>query len=77
MAPVRKLTWKEIGLQQRPWINHTILVAMSERDKLHTSFFKEKNQNLRFEKHQLYKTKRNLVTSQLRKAKKEYFNAFF
>ena len=50
---------------------------MSERDKLYTDFFKENNSTLRFEKHLLYKTKRNLVTSQLRKAKKEYFNAFF
>ena len=57
MAPIRKLTRKEIGLQQRPWINSTILVAMSERDKLHTDFLKEKNSTLRFEKHLLYKTK--------------------
>ena len=28
--------------QQRPWINSTIHVAMSERDKLHTDFLKEK-----------------------------------
>ena len=35
MSPIQKLTRKEIGLQERPWINHDILVAMSERNKLH------------------------------------------
>ena len=50
---------------------------MSERDKLYKDFLSEQNPILRPEKHQLYKTKINLVTSQLRKVKKEYFNAFF
>ena len=77
MAPVKKMTQKEVGLQQRPWINRTILACMFERDKLHKIFFKETNPILRLEMHQIYKTKRNLVTSQLRNSKKEYFNAFF
>ena len=77
MAPVRKMTRKEIGLQERPWINHTIIEAMSERDKLHKDFLTETNPTVRNEKHQFYKTKRNMVTSQLRNAKKEYFNDFF
>ena len=77
MAPVKKMTRKEIGLKERPWINHIILAAMFERDKLHKDFLDEKNPILRLEKHQFYKTKRNLVTSQLRKAKREYFNSFF
>ena len=38
MAPIKKMTRKEIGLQERPWINHDILVAMSERNKLHKDF---------------------------------------
>ena len=39
MAPIKKMTRKEIGLQERPWINHIILEAMSERDKLYKDFF--------------------------------------
>ena len=35
MAPVKKFTRKEIGLQERPWINRIILLNMSERDKLY------------------------------------------
>ena len=42
MAPVKKFTQKEIGLQERPWINSFILVAMSERNTLHKDFLDEK-----------------------------------
>ena len=77
MAPIKKMTRKEIGLQECPWINHDILVAMSERNKLHKSFLLEKNDILRQEMYVIYKAKRNLVNSKLRKAKKEYFNVFF
>ena len=38
MAPVKKMTQKEVALQQRPWINRTILACMFERDKLHKFF---------------------------------------
>ena len=41
MAPVKKMTQKEVGLQQRPWINRTILAGMLERDKLHKDFLKK------------------------------------
>ena len=70
MAPVKKLTQKEIGLQERPWINNTILAAVFERDKLYKDYLEETDPILRHEKHQFYKAKRNLVTSQLRKANK-------
>ena len=77
MTPLKKMKQKEIGLQERPWINRTILAAMFERDNLHKDFLEESNPILRLEKHKFYKAKRNLVTSQLRKAKREYFNTFF
>ena len=73
MAPVKKMTRREIGLQERPWIDQTILVAMLERNNLHKDFLKEKGPILRQEKHQFYKIKINLVTSQLRKATKGVF----
>ena len=71
------MTRREIGLQERPWIDQTILVAMLERNKLLKDFLEEKDPILRQEKHQFYQIKINLITSQLRKAKKEYFNYFF
>ena len=77
MAPVKRLTRKEVGLHQRPWINHDILASMSDRDKLYKAFLNEKDPTIRATFHKTYKLKRNSVTSQLRKAKKHYFNLFF
>ena len=77
MAPVKRLSNKEIGLQQRPWITPEILSSMYERDKLYKDFLDEKDPSSREEKHKIFKIKRNSVTSQLRKARKGYFNAFF
>ena len=36
------MTRREIGLQQRPWINHIIVAAMFEMDKLYKDFLAEK-----------------------------------
>ena len=38
MAPFKKLTEKEIGLQQRPWITPDIIAAIKERNKLYKEF---------------------------------------
>ena len=35
MAPFKKLTKKEIGLQQRPWITPDNIAAINERNKLY------------------------------------------
>ena len=76
MAPLKKLTKKEIGLQQRPWITPDIIAAINERNKLYKEFLEEKTPDSKIDKHNIYKTKRNLLTSRLRKAKK-YYNDFF
>ena len=47
MAPVKTLTKKEIGLQQRPWITPDILAAINERNKLYKEFIEEKSPNLK------------------------------
>ena len=38
MAPVKRLTKKEIGLHQRPWITPDIMSAINERNKLYKEF---------------------------------------
>ena len=76
MAPVKKLAKKEIGLQQHPWITSEIVAAMNEGNKLFKEFIEEKSLDSKFDKPNKYKIKRNLVTSALRKAKKDYYNDF-
>ena len=41
MAPLKKLTKKEIGIQQRPWITPDIIAAINERNKLYKEFLEE------------------------------------
>ena len=40
MAPVKKLTRKEKGLFERPWITSGILTSMRTRDLLYSEFIK-------------------------------------
>ena len=51
--------------------------AINERNKLYKDFMKKKSPDSKIYKHSTYKAKRNLVTSQLRKAKQYFYNAFF
>ena len=41
MAPVKRLTKKEIGLQQCPWITPDIVFAINERNKIYKEFIEE------------------------------------
>ena len=77
MAPFKKLIKKEIGLQQRSWITPDIIAVINERNKLYKEFLEEKNPDSKIDKHYRYKTKRNLLTSRQRKAKKDYYNDVF
>ena len=70
MAPMKRLTPKEIGLQQRPWITSGLLKSMFSRDKLYKEFVTERNPRRKQELHNLFKTKRNMITTLLRNAKK-------
>ena len=42
MAPLKKLTKKEIGLQQRQQITSDIIAAINERNKLYKEFVEKK-----------------------------------
>ena len=42
MAPVKRLSKKEIGLQQRQWITPDIMSAINEWNKLYKEFIEEK-----------------------------------
>ena len=77
MAPVKRLTKKQIRLRDRPWITIGILISMSNRDKTYNLFIKEKDTNKKTELFTLYKKKRNMIISLLRRSKKDYYSAFF
>ena len=77
MAAYRKMTQKEIRLEQRPWITRGLLVSMGVRDKLYKRRCSEKNSQIKCEISELYKRYRNMVVSLLKRSKKNYYSFFF
>ena len=47
MAPVKKLTKKEMGLKGAPWITYGLLKSMNERDSIYKKFCTEKDPNVK------------------------------
>ena len=74
---MKKLSKKEIGLKQSPWIAFGLLTSMKDRDYLYRMYIKEKNREEKFCYHSLFKSKRNRIISLLRSSKKQYFAQFF
>ena len=77
MAPYKKNTKKEAGLQQNPWITKGILISMNKRDVFYKDFITEKNATKKGRIGALYKTYRNLIVTLIRKSKKKYYADFF
>lgn len=77
MAPVRRLTKKEINIQKLPWITKGILKSMKDRDRNHKEYIKESDVVKRLELFKIYKQKRNLIVSLTRKSKSDYFVSYF
>ena len=78
MAPFKKQTKRQQGLQQRPWITSGILKSMRVRDALYKKLTKKnlnvQNKILISEK---YKKYRNLILTLQRKSKQNYYQHFF
>ena len=77
MAPVRCLSKKEINLQHRPWITKGILISIRERDRIHKQYLKEKEPRKKEDIFSLFKVKRNIITSLIRKSKCDYYVSYF
>ena len=77
MAPLKKLSKKEIGLKQSPWITFGLITSMKDRDYLYRMYIKEKKREEKARYHSLFKSKRNRIISLLRTSKKQYYAQFF
>ena len=77
MAPVKRLSNKEMGLQQRPWITHEILELMNERDNFHKQYVTENDLDRKAVLFAIYKSKRNFVVKTIRQSKTKYYSDFF
>ncbi len=77
MAPVRRLTRKEVNLLSRPWITNGILKSIKDRDKNHHDYIKELDPTAKENLFQSYKIKRNLIETLIRQSKRDYYISFF
>ena len=77
MAPMKRLSNREIGLKQRPWITYEILKIMKERDKFHKQYARENDPYTKEVIFGVYKSKRNRVVQLLRSSKNKYYSDFF
>ena len=77
MAPMKRLSNKDIGLKQRPWITHDILAIMTERDDFHKQYVSENNLTRKNVLFRVYKSKRNHVVKCIRQSRGKYYSDFF
>ena len=77
MAPIKKLTKKEIELKQKPWLTSGILKSIKTRDDIYKKFLLAKDplrkQNLLRD----FKNKRNVITTLIRSSKSQYYKNYF
>jgi len=74
---LKRLTQKEKGLIERPWITSGILKSIQSRDKYYDEFSRETNERIKVTKYEIFKRKRNKITSLTRLSKKEYYSNYF
>ena len=77
MAPYRKMTPKEIKLEQMPWVTRGILVSMRIRDTLYKSWNREKDMQFKTSIFTIYKRYHNMMINLLRRSKQNYYSLFF
>ena len=77
MAPLRKLSKKELGLKKSPWITYGMLTSMRERDQLYKKYSNETDPLLKAITHESYKKLRNKIISLSRASKKQYYANYF
>ena len=77
MAPYKRLSKKEVGLKQRPWISHEILELMNDRDNFNKQYIKETDPDRKSILFRFYKSKRNIVVKTIRQSRNNYYSEFF
>ena len=75
MAPLKKLTRREIKERQSPWITKGIIKSMKNRDLLYKKMSKSAPDKAKLLVE--FKHKRNLLTTLIRNSKINYYAKFF
>ena len=75
--PLKKLSNKEFKLIHKPWITQGILKSIKRKDKMFRTYIKCKEENLRANIHDQYKSLRNQINELIRVNKKNYYQNYF
>ncbi len=75
--PLKKVSHKEFKQQYKPWITHTILRQIEDRNKLLSNYAKCKDPTTKADIYTQYKQLKNIVTDMIRKSKKDYYQNYF
>ena len=73
-APYKKLTPKEVKLNDKPWISNELIKMINIKNKL---FYRKKRQPNNENIKRLYNIFRNRVNRDLNKSKKDYYSKYF
>ena len=73
-APYKKLTPKEVKLDQKPWISSDIIKMIKTKNKL---FYRKKRQPNNDNVKKLYNIFRNRVNRELNRSKRDYYSKYF
>ena len=79
-APIKeiKMTKSKLKQKTKPWVNNDILSLIKTKDKLYIKYIKESNNiNIKANLLKEYKLKKNEITHQIRRSKKEYYSKYF
>ena len=77
MAPLSRLTNKQIKQRKKPWINHSILDSIRKKDTIYKKSISETNIILKQQYILDYKKLKNEITKNIRSSKKAYYQAYF
>ena len=77
MAPLKKLSIKQIRLVLKPWITNEILQKCKQRDDLLVAIKNETDEDLKLSLQNQYKKLRNEITNDKRRSKKIHFATQF
>lgn len=77
MAPIHRLSKKEINLLRLPWITNGLLKSMRNRDRLYGLSSKETDPLKKSKLYNDFKKKRNMIKTLIRKSKRDYYATYF
>ena len=77
VAPHRRMTQKEIRLEQRPWVTQGLLISMRVRDNLYKQLANKKDHIEKEVTFQHYKRYRNMIVNLLRGSNNNHYTSFF